>query len=91
MILNKFKLFFGFFYFIVCVVFVLLVIFVLLCLGFVMWYFDCVMNVDGWICIFISGLRVDFVLICYLFILFVFLISLIFGEYWLGCIWNWIL
>ncbi|MBT2979917.1 LTA synthase family protein, partial [Vibrio anguillarum] len=67
--LNKIKPYLGPLYPIAAVFVVGLVIFFVSRLGLAIWHFERVSDAGGWLTIFLSGLRVDIVSLCYLLIL----------------------
>jgi phosphoglycerol transferase MdoB-like AlkP superfamily enzyme len=58
-------------------------------LGLAIWHADRVSDANGWVAIFISGLRIDIASVCYLFVLTSLLMSLFSGSHIIGklCIW----
>ncbi|WP_456295096.1 LTA synthase family protein [Vibrio sp. AK197] len=68
-----------------------MVIFTLSRLGLSLWQSQRIEGFSSWSSIFLSGLRIDFASVCYLFILPAFLSALITGNHPLGHIWRWVL
>ncbi|WP_428773730.1 LTA synthase family protein [Vibrio sp.] len=67
---------------------VILALFTLSRLGLSLWHADRVSDANGWLSVFLSGLRIDIASICYLFILPSLLSSLLSGEHLLGRCWH---
>lgn len=89
--LNKIKPYLGPLYPIAAVFVVGLVIFFVSRLGLAIWHFERVSDAGGWLTIFLSGLRVDIVSLCYLLILPALLSSLLSGDHAVGRVWHWFL
>ncbi|WP_424409301.1 LTA synthase family protein [Pasteurella sp. PK-2025] len=68
-----------------------LFVFTLSRLGLSLWQADRVSAVDGWLSLFVQGLRIDIVSLCYLFGLPALLTVLLYHHNRLGCVWRKIL
>lgn len=89
--LNKFKSILGPIYPLAAASVAMIVLFTLSRIGLSLWHFDRVSDVNGWRDILLSGLRVDFASVSYLFILPALLTSFLSGDHVIGRVWNWIL
>lgn len=89
--MNKVRVYLGPMYPIVCSSLLMIALFTLSRLGLSLWQIDRVNDTHGWLDIFLSGLRVDFASICWLFILPALLSALFSGEHFVSRIWHTIL
>jgi phosphoglycerol transferase MdoB-like AlkP superfamily enzyme len=89
--LNKIKSILGPIYPLAAASVAMIVLFTLSRIGLSLWHFDRVSDVNGWGDILLSGLRVDFASVSYLFILPALLTSFLSGDHVIGRVWNWIL
>ncbi|MCF7361503.1 LTA synthase family protein [Vibrio sp. A1-b2] len=89
--MNRFKFLLGPIYPLAAASVAMIVLFTLSRIGLSLWHFDRVSDAHGWVEILLSGLRVDFASVSYLFILPALLASLLSGDHVIGRVWNWIL
>ncbi|WP_373863236.1 LTA synthase family protein [Vibrio diazotrophicus] len=89
--MNDFKSILGVIYPLAAASVAMIVLFTLSRIGLSLWHFDRVSDVNGWGDILLSGLRVDFASVSYLFILPALLTSFLSGDHVIGRVWNWIL
>lgn len=89
--MNKIKSILGPIYPLAAASVAMIVLFTLSRIGLSLWHFDRVSDVNGWGDILLSGLRVDFASVSYLFILPALLTSFLSGDHLIGRVWSWVI